>query len=217
MYHYVRPDPGPRDPSGQNLSVTPEDFAAQVQHLATAGYTSLTLAELADVRAKRAALPSKPVVLTFDDGYRDFYTNAWPVLQRHGFKATVFVITGVVGQTQYLTWDMIGELDASGSIEIASHTVNHRELPAISETNARAEVTNSRAVLEERLGHPVWSFCYPVGRYSARDAALLRAAGYAIAVTTQAGWSRADSDPMLLPRVRVTGPRALTQIRATLP
>jgi peptidoglycan/xylan/chitin deacetylase (PgdA/CDA1 family) len=214
MYHYIRNVDQGSDPMGYDLSVTPDDFAAQIQYLAKAGYTSLTMTELEEVRARRAPLPPKPIVLTFDDGYRDFYTNAWPVLRQYGFKATTFIITGVVGQQQYMTWDMIAELDGSGQIEVASHTVSHKDLPGLSDATARGEIFNSKQALEERLGHPVTSFCYPAGHYSSRDAALVRQAGYTIAVTTQGGWSQAGQDAVLLPRVRVVGPRAIGQIRA---
>lgn len=217
MYHYVRPDPGPDDPLGQDLSVTPEDFAEQIAYLAAQGYNTLTMAELADVRANRAVLPENPIVLTFDDGYRDFYEAAWPVLRQHGFKATLFVITAVVEQPVYVTWAMIDELDKSGLVEIASHTVHHYELPYISDEEARAEVVESKAVLEQHLGHAVRSFCYPVGRFSDRDVVLLREAGYEIAVTTVGGYAEADDEDLLLPRVRIHGVTAIDQIRANFP
>lgn len=76
MYHYIRPDPGPDDPVGQGLSVSPELFAEHLAYLAEQGYSTITMAELADAWQGRRSLPSKPIVLTFDDGYRDFYTNA---------------------------------------------------------------------------------------------------------------------------------------------
>src|SRR5690606_25975578 len=164
MYHYVRPDPGPGDPIGRDLSVSPEAFAAQMAWLAEAGFTTLTLGELAAVRANQLALPPQPLVLTFDDGYRDFYEHAWPVLEHQGVKATVFAITGVVDHPPYLTWDMLTALHESGLIEIASHTVTHRELPTLSAAEMEHELRQSKQDLESRLGLPVASFSYPVGR-----------------------------------------------------
>lgn len=216
MYHYIRPDPGPGDPIGRNLSVSPEVFAEQMAWLAREGFTPITLGELADVRARRRALPPKPIVLTFDDGYRDFYDAALPVLRQHGFKATLFVITGMVDQPPYVTWDMIAEMDNSGLIEIGSHTVWHHQLPSLGDAQLRAEVGDSKHVLEDRLGHPVRTFCYPVGRVDGRSAAAVREAGYEIAVTTQGGWATAEHDSMLLPRVRIHGGATLEQFASLL-
>ncbi len=107
MYHYVRTVTDPADTIGSNLSVTPERFAAQMQYLADHGYTTLTLREVHAILAGQAPLPERPIALTFDDGYRDFYTAAWPVLRQHGFKATNYVITDLIGEDAYLTWDML--------------------------------------------------------------------------------------------------------------
>ncbi|HET7034249.1 MAG TPA: polysaccharide deacetylase family protein [Thermomicrobiaceae bacterium] len=216
MYHYVRPDPGPGDPAGEDLSVTPEDFAAEMDYLAAQHYTTMTLGELEVVRERRAPLPARPVVLTFDDGYRDFYTDAWPVLRRHHFKATIFVITGVVGSERYLSWDMIRELDGSGLIEVGSHTVDHPELPALSDAQARAEIVDSKKTLEEHLGHPVVAFSYPAGHYTQREVDDVRQAGYGCAVTTRGAFARAGDPALELPRFRIHGTRGLPQLQANL-
>lgn len=216
MYHYVRPDPGPSDPAGQDLSVTPEDFAAEMAYLDSAGYTTMTLGELDDVRKGRLPLPAKPVVLTFDDGYRDFYTAAWPVLRQHHFKATIFVFTAALGSERYLTWEMLDELDRSGVIEVGAHTVNHLDLPGLPDAQSRAEIFNCKATLETKLGHEVRSFAYPAGHYNQRDLAYVRQAGYAMAVTTQGGFAKPGSSALELPRVRIHGPRGLAGLKASL-
>lgn len=216
MYHHVRPDPGPGDPIARGLSVSPENFAAQVAYLAEHGYTSLTLGELAAVRAGRLPLPPRPVVLTFDDAYRNFYEAAFPVLRQYGFKATLFVITGLVDRPEYVTWDMIYEMDHSGLVEIGSHTVWHRELPSLSDADAQMEIRDSKSLLEWRLGHPIVSFCYPVGRVGPRDAALVQATGYEIAVTTRPGRARAEDDPFLLVRQRINPTTTIDQFAGLL-
>lgn len=213
MYHYIRPDPGKNDPIGEDLSVSPDHFQAQMAWLAQNGYHTMTVSELNQVRNHQIGLPTKPIVLTFDDGYRDFYTAAYPVLKQYGFKATLFVITGVVDQPPYVTWDMIKEMDRSGLIEMGAHTVTHRDLPSLSAADARQEIFESKQTLETRLGHPVVSFNYPSGRYDDAVVALVKQAGYQIAVTTQGGWARATEDSLLLPRVRVHG--AVTQAAFT--
>lgn len=211
MYHYIRPDPGNGDPIGQDLSVTPERFAEQMKYIADHHFTTLTMAELADVRAGRIALPPNPIVLTFDDGYHDFYTHAWPLLREYGFNATAFIVTSVVGQDPYVTWEMIDEMRQSGLIEFGSHTLNHRELPSLSDAAAKDEIEQSRHTLESRFGHPVQSFSYPVGRFTDRDVGLVRSTGYEIAVTTKDGHATADQDPLQLPRVRIHGSTTLSQ------
>lgn len=216
MYHYIRPDPGNGDPIGQDLTVTPEVFGEQMDYLADHHFTTMTMAELADVRAGRLALPVNPIVLTFDDGYRDFYTNAWPLLREHGFKSTVFIITSGVEQPPYLTWAMIDEIRGSGLIEFGSHTVSHRELPSLGDAEAKQEIEQSRQELEKHLGHPVRSFCFPVGRFSDRDVDFARSAGYETAVTTKSGHANPDQDPLRLPRVRIHGSTTLSQFAATL-
>ncbi|WP_083856566.1 polysaccharide deacetylase family protein [Nitrolancea hollandica] len=211
MYHYVRPDPGNGDTIGQDLSVTPDNFADQLNYLAEHHFTTMTMEELADVRAKRRALPPNPIVLTFDDGYRDFYTYAWPLLREHGFKATSFIITNVVDQPHYLTWQMIDEMQRSGLIEFGSHTLSHRELPSLSDAAAKQEIEQSKQILESHLGHPVRSFCYPAGRISDRDGEFVHNAGYEIAVTTKHGYAKPDQNPLRLPRMRIHGSTTLSQ------
>ena len=205
MYHYIRPVPGPDDPTGQGLSVSPEQFAAQMAYLAGQGFTTITMAELADIWQDSRPLPDKPVVLTFDDGYRDFYTAAWPILQQHGFSATVYLVSGVIDEPAYLTADMIAELDASGRVDFGAHTVTHSDLPSLSDLDAEAEIFGSKRAIETMLGHAVRTFCYPAGNYSDRELALVDTAGYELAVTTEWNYAAPSLNPHLLPRLRVTG------------
>ena len=204
MYHYIRPDPGSDDPVGQGLSVSPELFAEHLAFLADGGYTPITMSDLADIWDGREQLPPNPIVLTFDDGYRDFYTNAWPLLQQYGFPATVYLITSVIDQPDYLTREMILEMDASGLVDFGSHTIYHPSLPALADADAEEEIVDSKIALEELLGHPVRSFCYPTGAYSDRDVALVDAAGYALGVTTEWDYAHPSMDRGMRPRIRIT-------------
>ncbi len=97
MYHYVRVVTNPRDIIGKNLSVTPALFAQQMQYLADHGYTTLTLHDIYCILTGAELLPAKPIALTFDDGYLDFYTHAWPILKEHNFNSTSYIITGSCG------------------------------------------------------------------------------------------------------------------------
>lgn len=218
MYHYIRVLPGASDRLGDRLSVSPIAFDQQIAFLAHANYTPITLAELTAARAGRFTLPSQPIVLTFDDGYRDFYTTAWPILRRYHFKATLFIITGVVDTPRYVTWGMLRELDRSGMIEIGSQTIHHLALPGLTAARARDEIVASKQQLEVALGHAIRAFAYPSGQYTARDVNLVREAGYEIAVTTRHGFAAQDIPSLLLPRIRMqdtTTPVRLNLMPAT--
>ena len=217
MYHYVRVVTDPKDTVGINLSVRPELFAQQMQYLADNGYTTLTMGEVHAILAGQLPLPERPIALTFDDGYRDFYTAAWPVLKRHGFKATNYVITGYIGWDAYLTWEMIRELDASGLVEIGAHTLTHGDLRSFSPERRWREIAESKAVLEQGLGKPVTAFCYPAGKYNADVVALVRRAGYLTATTVEYGTRQNLQWAYELPRVRVHGPDPLTTWAGKLP
>lgn len=217
MYHYVRVVNNPKDQIGINLSVKPELFAAQMQYLADKGYTTLTMREVHAILAGQQPLPPKPIALTFDDGYRDFYTAAWPTLRRHGFKATNYVVTDFIGWDAYMTWPMLQELDASGQIEIGAHTRSHPDLRALGKERRWDEIAGSKAILEEGLGRPVVSFCYPAGFFNDGVVAEVQRARFLTGVTTQAGTKQNLQWAFALPRVRVNGPDSLATWVSKLP
>lgn len=217
MYHYVRVVNDPKDQVGINLSVKPDMFAAQMQYLADKGYTTLTMREVYAILAGQQPLPPKPIALTFDDGYRDFYYAAWPVLKKHGFKATSYVITDFIGWDAYMTWPMLQELNASGQVEIGAHTRSHSDLRALSKDRRWDEIVGSKAILEEGLGTPVVSFCYPAGYYNAEAVADVKRAAYLTAVTTQGGNKQNLQWAYELPRVRVNGPDPLAAWASKFP
>jgi peptidoglycan/xylan/chitin deacetylase (PgdA/CDA1 family) len=146
--------------------------------------------------------PPKPVALTFDDGYADAYDAALPVLQQHGFQATFYIVTNFVGQPGYMSWEQVAALNTAG-MEIGSHTLDHPSLTTLDVGELSRQVSESRQVLEQRLGIVVTSFCYPVGIYDWITIDYVRAAGYTNAVTTR--WDSDYSDPLALPRRRIGG------------
>jgi peptidoglycan/xylan/chitin deacetylase (PgdA/CDA1 family) len=196
MYHYIRTVDAQKDPLGYRLSVSPQEFEHQLITLKEMGYTSATMRDLAQGKGG-----PKTVVLTFDDAYEDFYSVAWPLLQKHGLTATVYVITNLTGD-RYVTWDQIRELHAAG-IEIGAHTERHRELNKLGFSDQRQEIFGSKATIEREIGAQVFSFCYPVGRYNDTAVALVKEAGYANATTTESGVVRFEDNPYLLKRVRI--------------
>ena len=217
MYHYVRVVTDKSDTIGVNLSVTPANFAAQMKYLAESGYTTLTMREVYAILAGTQPLPPKPIALTFDDGYRDFYAAAWPVLRQYNFKATAYIVTSFIGNELYMTWPMLQELDGAGLVEIGAHTRSHADLRAQGKDKRWEEIVGSKAILEEGLGHPIASFCYPSGFYNAEVVADVRRAGYLTAVTTAYGSKLNLTNAFELPRVRVNGPDPLNTWVGKLP
>lgn len=167
MYHYIRTvSDRQTDPVGFNLSVTQPDFTAQVNYLVTHGYSAITPTDLSEALHDGRSLPAKSVLLTFDDGYEDFYGVAFPILRRYNLKATLFVVTNFISRRdgRYITWEQLRELDNSGLITIGAHTRYHSDLTQVSSARAELEIRGSRDALEKFLGHPVTAFAYPGGR-----------------------------------------------------
>jgi peptidoglycan/xylan/chitin deacetylase (PgdA/CDA1 family) len=203
MYHYIRDYHNASDPEGINLSIAPAVFAQQMQYLATHGYTPITLDTLAAIFAGKDKGPAKPIVLTFDDGYKDFFTAAFPILKQHHFHAVSFVITGFVGQHRYLSWKNIKEMQASGLIAFEAHTVHHTYLPGVSYQQALYEVVTSKKTLEDETGAPVNFLAYPDGATDATVEMAVQKAGYVGALGTW--FAKATSISLDMPRVRISG------------
>lgn len=200
MYHYIRVNPDPTDRIGIGLSVTPEDFAAQMEFLAARGYKTVLVRDLGGDVAARADV----VALTFDDGYADAYEVVYPIMRRHGFKATFYVITALVGRPRYMSWDQIRALAEDGNA-IGSHTVGHPDLRTLGASALQFQLRESRAEIERQVGRPASDLCYPSGSFSAAVRAAAGEAGYATAVTTRYGWYGAEADSLAMPRVRISG------------
>jgi len=208
MYHYIRVNPDPRDKMGYNLSVTPDDFRAQMDWLADNGWHPITLTTLRTYY-DGTPLPAKPVVLTFDDGYLDFYTTAFPILQQHHFPAVSYVVAGFIGWPgRYVTAAQIQELDRAG-IEIGAHTVSHSTLTRLSTDSLRHELMDSKVTLEGLVGHQVLDFCYPSGEFDARVVQMVADQGYQSATTTREGVAHSSNDRFTWTRTRVSGGESL--------
>lgn len=197
MYHHIQSLP--TDQQGTidwGLSISPEAFEQQLAWLSKQKYQSATMLEL-----MTDSLPSKPIILTFDDGYEDFYTQAWPLLKKYGFSATVYMITNRLGSPGFLTADQITSL-ANAGLEIGSHSVSHPNISKMSGQKLAAELVDSRTTLRRLTSQSVTTFCYPSGQYSDVAVAAVEAAGYRSAVTTQEGIAD-SSNPFTLKRLRI--------------
>lgn len=222
MYHAVTDAPTERC---RPLAVRPHDFADQLAYLRDQGFTALTASQLADLRrgGDARAMPERPVVLTFDDGYADFHTAALPALQRYGFTATLFVATdwlaggaGSAGSQAapgpMLTWSQVEEVAAAG-IEIGGHTHTHPQLDQLPEAAVRSEVTDSKKLLEDRVQQPVASLAYPYGYSDARVRQVVRETGYISAWAVSNVLPRPDHDPFALPRLTMNHATTPEQFR----
>jgi peptidoglycan/xylan/chitin deacetylase (PgdA/CDA1 family) len=210
VYHYVRVNPDPRDGMGFSLSVTPANFSAQMDWLAQNGYHPVTTADLVAYMKGERGLPAKPIVITFDDGYSDFYTAAIPILRQHDFTAVAYVVSGFIGRGGYMN---AGELVSaqSAGFEIGSHTVDHVNLTKQSNDGLRYQLTASKEALERLLKRPVVSFCYPYGKYGQREADAVAAAGYENATSTLGGSYRTAANRFVWTRLYVKGGETLGQ------
>jgi len=204
MYHHVAV-PGPEaDAIRRDLSVSPAAFEAQMAHLASHGYRTVSLLDLFEHLQGGEALPPRPIILTFDDGYDDNYTHAYPILRRYGLQGTFFIITGLVGRPGYLTWEQAREM-RRGGMSLEAHTCTHPDLARSGPEQVGAEVKNAKAALERELGGPVFFFSYPSGKYNAAVIAALEASGYLGAVTTRYGTTQEAGALYELRRVRIRG------------
>ena len=191
MYHHVT-DAAPKLAEEASLHVTDAEFARQLQYLRCAGYHSITMSQAFDAIYDGAPLPERPVVFTFDDGHRDAYTDAFPLLRSAGFGGTFSVVTQWVGGPASVSWPQLQEMVAAG-MEIAAHSVYHNDLGKSPDNLVREEVSGSKRVLEENLGVPVSFFVYPSGEpirsgtleRQVQVATMVQQAGYRGAITAR--------------------------------
>lgn len=227
MYHSITEDEQfnahPYYRTATSLAV----FAKQLQHLHSQGYTTCTLAQAVRQLETNNVTPTKSVVLTFDDGFRNFYQNAFLLLHQYSFGATVFLPTAYIGDAPIpfkgedcLTWSEVRELKQQG-IEFGSHTVNHPWLRELSFSAVNDEIVNSKETIEQKLGCAIESFSYPYAfpqtdkDFTRVLRELLQAAGYRNGVSTIVGRANRRSEPLFLDRLPVNScdDRALFQAK----
>jgi peptidoglycan/xylan/chitin deacetylase (PgdA/CDA1 family) len=205
FYHRVSDDDDP-------LAVSPRRFRQQMELLAVAGFEVVGLAE-AFARVEAGGANEHTIALNFDDGFRDVGENALPVLELLGFRATVFVPTGVIEgtasfpwyeeQPHLLNWEEIVELDRAGTLRFEAHSVTHPNLLLLSDEEARREIEGSKLELEAQLGRTVEAFCYPAGLFGERERRFAEEAGYRLAVSCEPGVNTSGTDPLALRRRQI--------------
>lgn len=212
MYHHIRVNPMPNDPVWAALNVSPDQLNQQLSYLTSHNYHTITLDELLDALNGRISLPVNPIILSFDDGYRTFYTNAFPLLKKYDMRAVQFVITQVVGIDAYLTWPQILEMDRSGLVEFGAHTQHHPNLPDLNNAAIVDEIKGSKFDLEQQLKKPINWFAYPYGSYNAFIIQTVQDAGFKGAVSTIYGTNQSKDNMYLFPRIMVDGRFTLDNI-----
>jgi peptidoglycan/xylan/chitin deacetylase (PgdA/CDA1 family) len=196
--------------------VTPSVFSQQMAYLSEQHYTPITITQL--VHASTYApetLPLRPLAITFDDGFEDFFLHAWPILQHYHFPATLYISTAYIngtsrwlqregeGQRRMLTWQQVQEL-AAGGIECGGHTHTHPQLDVLSRAQAREEIYRNKQILESQIQQDVRSFAYPYGYYTKETQMLVHDAGYTSACAVKHRTSSLQDDVFALARLMVT-------------
>jgi len=186
-------------------SVTALQFEEQMAYLQKKGYTAISMKQLFNFYEGTAVLPDKPIIITFDDGYEDNLLAALPIMEKYHMRSTVFIVTGLVGTPEYLSWQQIADMQASHT-EIGSHTMSHIALGDSPPDLQRREIVESKAMLEEHIGS-VKFFAYPYGQFTPITQTILEEAGYLGACSGIAGLNHKDAHVYALRRINVPHPK----------
>ncbi|MBM4200788.1 MAG: polysaccharide deacetylase family protein [Gammaproteobacteria bacterium] len=223
MYHRVAP--GKAD-AMRRYRVSPEAFEEQLQYLRDAGFYSVGWAEWQAAAAARIPLPGRAIALTFDDGYQDVFEFAAPLLERYGFRATVFLVADRIGGSNVwdqafaetiplMGWAEIRELHARG-LQFGSHTATHRALTGLSIAEVVDEGARSRAMIEDALRSPVRAIAYPYGDFDDPVAHAMGGCGYLYGLSCRHGRARFGDSLLALPRIEIEGTDRLRDFVAKL-
>lgn len=207
------------------FNVRKNDFIRQMAYLKEKKFNVFSLSQLVERIEKKEPIPKKTVVLTFDDGYEDNYFNAYPVLKKHNFPATIFLAPDLVGRTtrskqnisfKILDWPQIQEMFQSGLIDFQPHGLTHQKLARISLEQAKNEIKKSKEIIERRLDKKCCFFSYPNGDFNEAVISILRENGFKAALTVKSGMADRNSDLFKLPRKSVNLETNIVQFKGKL-
>lgn len=216
MYHMIHKHLPKSKSKFNRLRVTPKSFEKQLIWLKKNGFKSYFVSEISP------NLPEKSVIITFDDGYKDNFTNAFFLLKKYGFKATIFIVCNrfdknwasdkdlnrsspELNAQEMLSDDEVKYMIESGLIEIGSHTLNHANLPSLNLEEKEIEIKNSKALIEGKFNIICKSFAYPFGFYDKNDTFLVEKVGYKFATTTTPDVLRSNYSNFEIPRIMISG------------
>lgn len=198
VYHSVRPHLKKESAYQEIYDVTPELFRRHLEYLKQSGYTAISFSELADYFDDGAPLPEKPVILTFDDGWKNQYEYAFPLLKEFQTTATFFIFTNAVNRGNHLTWEQIHEMNDAG-ISIEAHTKTHPYLKKITDPEELSrEIGGSKKIIEDELGMTVTSLAYPFGQYDDTSINETKNAGLRTARSLREGTMQSESERYVL-------------------
>ena len=212
FYHKIN-YPNPKS-TEQCLYVTPENFEKQMKLLKKWNYMPISLDEVVASTKRAKEFQQKPIVITFDDGYLDNYSYAFPIMKNLGFKGMVFLTTDAVGKTmafdeskekipeKFMSWEEAKKMQAFG-FSFGSHSCTHKRMTKLTDEEAWGEITKSKQIIEENLSKPVKYFCYPYGDYNENIKNFLAQAGYKGACTTKRGMNHTSETIFELRRIPV--------------
>jgi peptidoglycan/xylan/chitin deacetylase (PgdA/CDA1 family) len=177
LYHHLQDLPPTASPLLRAWTLSPKKLDSQVEWLTEHGFHTVTMAQLVAHLKHRQPLPPKPIVLTFDDGWRDHYNVAFPILKKYNSVATFFIITGEVGHSAYMNWEQIQAMAAAG-MDMEAHSLTHPKLTLISTQEAFHEILQSKQDLESRMHRSVTVFAYPFGAFNDTIMDMVKRAGF---------------------------------------
>ncbi len=202
FYHHVQDMDAAKEKGQQNLTVSTSTFTGQMQYLKDKGYVTLGTNSITDFFDRGVAVPKRSIILSFDDGYEDFYLNALPILRQFGFRALVALSTGLVGNPGYLSWDQVSQIAGAG-IEIVSHGWSHANLGGADVSLVQREIVTADGQLGERGYNANKVFVYPYGGYNSYTTNFLQSKGYTLSFTTVGGSILCKKQRLILPRIRI--------------
>ena len=198
VYHGVRPNYTGETSEVKRYTIEPQILDRELAYLHDNKYNVISLTELYKYFDDGVPLPPKPIVLTFDDGWKNQYIYAFPLLKKYGFTATFFIFTNAIGHKNFLSWDQVKEMNDAG-MTIGGHTKTHPYLTRISDpTLLEKEISGGKQIIEEHLGHPIDTFAYPFGLYNATTTRAVAKAGYKTARTSRPGLWHTNKELLVL-------------------
>jgi peptidoglycan/xylan/chitin deacetylase (PgdA/CDA1 family) len=216
MYHHLQDLDSGATELLQTWAVAPSNFDAQMNLVEQHGFHAITMAQLVGHLRDGKPLPSRPIVISFDDGWAEQYTVAFQILKKHHLIGSFFVYTRPLDHAQYMSWTQLQEMSVAG-MDIEAHTLTHPHLRELAPDEAMREISESKKALEARLGKPVVAFSYPFGEYNASIVDMLKRAGFASAVTLAAGFNQRADELFTLHRIRVSYRDTLDEFAKRLP
>jgi len=202
MYHYVEYVKDDGDLIRKKLDIVPSLFEAHLKELKKANYETYFVKDVPDILNGTIHYSTQSAVLTFDDGYEDFYTDVFPLLKKYHMRATIYVIYDYIGRKGFLNEEQIRMLAESDLIEIGSHTLDHIYLKTITKEYADKQIIESKKKFEDKFGIKIYTFAYPYGAFNMDNVDSVQKAGYIAAVSVIPGMMQSNDNLFYLNRVR---------------